>query len=94
MFDNRPILPNWGVQYEWLKSIGFWDAWLALPVDYVRREHITEGEEKCLRNEERAKLEVFRDLQKRMETMERPWDKELGIEEGGDGQRRHSRHFF
>ena len=77
MLDNRPTLPNWGVQYEWLKSISFWDVWLALPFDYVRREHIPEGEEGCLRKEERAKLEVFRDLQKRMETMVRPWDNEL-----------------
>ena len=76
---SSPILPNWGIQYEWLESVGFWDAWLALPADYVRREKIPDGERGCLTDSERVKLEAFRNLLKRMETMERPWDKELGI---------------
>ena len=76
--DNRPILPNWRFQHDWLESIGWWDAWLETG-DCRWREHIPEGEEGCLTEDERAKLQAFQDLQKRMETMERPWDKELGI---------------
>ena len=68
------ILPNWGVQYAWLESVGFWDAWLALPFDYVRREPIPKGEPHSLTDNERARVKAFKDLQERMETMRRPWE--------------------
>ena len=71
---SSPILPNWGIQYEWLQSVGFWDAWLALPADYVRREKIPDGERGCLTDSERNSIKRFKDLQCRMTTMRRPWD--------------------
>jgi hypothetical protein len=72
--DNRPILPNWGIQYAWLESVGFWKAWLALPVNYVEREKIPDGQPRSFSNEEKLKMKEYRDLEESMKSMKRPWD--------------------